>query len=171
MTEKKHISTEGLAAKVYTILDRKLPSLDKCWSACNGIDAFGHRDSQMEAVRKKRGECFETLPCRPRLILYREKPHNWLGAKLWTTRTFDAATDDRLLLASLAKALLGLGLCSRLFHIELIDWAPDKPCDNGHDFDGRYELSIEVAGLYSMLPELKQTHKNFFKIFDNGKWT
>ena len=164
MSKKNYWSTTEGAAKIYTIIDAKCPDLEKCWSACNGIDRFGGADTELDAARRKHGECLEHQPCCPRLILYRTKADSPLMAKIWTTRTFSGNDDHYLILASLAKAMVDVP--ADWFHIELVDWAPGK----FKDFEGRYELSVEVVHKYTKFNEMRQAHRDFHKIFDKGTW-
>lgn len=155
-----------IAAKIYTISSADVPDLEKCWSACNGIDGFGHEDSQLDAVRKVHGEWVVKLPGKPRLILFRRQKKSALEAKLWTTRSFGGDDDPYLIMASVAKAMIGLP--ANWLQIELTDWAPEKACDD--DFDGRFELNIEVCANYFEFEQMKKIHKQFHKVFDHGTW-
>jgi len=156
--------SECVRAKMYEICSAGTPDLDDCWSACNGIDGFGHEDPEIDKVRRRHGEWVESLPLSPRLILFRRHKKSALEAKLWIERDFTALTDDRLLLASLAKAMIGLP--ANWFNIDLWDIAPDKK----DDFDGRYLLNVEVCANYCELRSMKKIYRKFFKVFDHGGW-
>ena len=159
--------SEVTYAKHYYIADARLPDLDKCWSACNGVEGFGHaeEDKELNKARRKHGECLESLACSPRLILYRETKASPLMAKLWTVRTIISADDDVLLLmGSLAKACYENGLDYRNtsdLDVYLIDWGPGDPS---------FEISIEVVDSYADLRDSKATYGRFMKHFDKGAW-
>lgn len=164
MSKRKYWSSTEGTAKVYTIIDAKCPDMEQCWSACNGVDAFGHVDHEIRKARQKHGECLDKQPCCPRLILYRTKADSPLMAKIWTTRTLTDYDDHYLMLASLAKAMVDIP--ADWFHIELVDWAPDT----AHNVEGRYELSVEVVHTYTKFNEMRQAHRDFHKTFDKGTW-
>jgi hypothetical protein len=157
--------SETTYAKHYYIADARTPDLDKCWSACNGVDGFGQveKDEEMNKARKRQGEIIETLPAAPRLILYRKNKSSELMAKLWYSRTIGEDDNLILLLGSLANACFDNGgstIFSNL-HVYLMD------CGAGVD---RYEISIEVVGEYCAFGNIKADYRRFMTRFDMGHW-
>jgi hypothetical protein len=158
-------------AKHYYIANAKIPDLNKCWSACNGIDGLGHAedDDEMLAARRRHGECLKSLPGAPRLILYRKTKDSPLKAKLWFVRSITNIADPSLL-GSLAKTCYAYGdtICAKSpIDVYLIDWgAVPKGCDTTQ----RFEISIEVIEAYKYFRELKAEYRRFMKHFDKGVW-
>lgn len=167
--------SEVTYAKHYYIADAKVPDLDKCWSACNGIDGFGHaeEDVELNKARKRHGECIEALPCAPRLILYRKTKGSPLMAKLWTVRTITAEDDQLLLVGSLAKACTAYNKHSLFTDLDLylIDWGLVAGESGVAGTPGeRFEISIEVIGLYADMRLIKPDYRKFMQHFDKGAW-
>lgn len=165
----------SIDAKTYYVSDAKVPDLDKCWSACNGIDGFGHvdRDVELNRARGKHGEHLEALPCCPRLILYRKTKSAPLMAKLWTVRTISAEDDVLLLLGSLAKSCAAAAATSVFSGLDayLIDWGivAGEIGVAGNPGE-RFEISLEIVGEYANMKDIKQDYRLFMKHFDHGKW-
>jgi hypothetical protein len=151
-------------ADCYRILKADLPdSLDDCWSACNGVDGFGHDDPEIDAARKRHGECLEGVPGTPRLILYRWRKESALSAKLWYLRTVTEDDNLNTMWAAFTRALLVCkhSYMSCVFDAELYDWDP-----SGKHPNERYEFSIEACGLYDKLKYLKSAMDEFVTHFE-----
>lgn len=167
--------SETTCAKHYYISDAKLPDLDRCWSACNGIDGFGQyeKDVELTKARKRHGECIEALPCTPRLILYRKTKSSSLMAKLWTVRTITEDDDSLLLVGSLAKASFDNGGSTIFSALDayLIDWGVVAGEAGVAGTPGeRFEISIEIVGEYCAFGNIRADYRRFMKHFDKGTW-
>lgn len=159
-----------MKALTYYISDAKLPDLDECWSACNGLDGFGHvdEDDELNAARRRHGEWLDMKADSPRLILYRKTKHEPLMAKLWTSRSIGRGGDSvLLLLGSLAKACASY--CGTAVYTDLDLYL----CNWGQAVGAageQHEISIEIVGRYADLKHVRREYRLFMKYFDRGEW-
>lgn len=114
-----------MTTKQYQISKVKPPALDRCWSACNGLDAFGIVDRDLNEARRKHGKTINHLIWAPRLVLYRQFESSPLTAKLWITRSLEDEADDiPLILAATARALSCLSGSHTEVYAALFDYQP-----------------------------------------------
>lgn len=161
-----HTETRGgvtHAAKTYKIADLKIPDLEGCWSACNGVDGFGQVDSDepLTAARKQHGENMLNLPGRPRLTLFRAKADSDLMARIWYVRTFTDELDGLRVLSSFSRALREFPFPA--VDATLIDWGGDEASSD------RFELSFEFVCVYSWMPTMLVAVRQFMKTYDHAK--
>ena len=151
-------------ANTFQIADGGVPDLEACWSACNGLDGFGHshEDPEIVRVRSRLGHVRANLLCSPRVILSRETKQSPLMLQLWVTRSLsDVLPEGLLCVASLAAACHRFDAGYGDLDIQLIDWGSSED---------RYELSIAIYGQAKVYQDLAKRYKAFMKIFDHGEW-
>lgn len=163
--------SDWVQAKTYVILPNtwQRGSLEDQWSACNGVDSFGHDDPEIDKIRRKHGECLENQPGCPRLILFRPKKTSDVMVKLWYTRSLQKDDDIHGIYASLAKAVYELNGEIGYFSIDLIDWDGNRPAEK-RTLSDRYELSIEGCGFYADFNEVRKRWRKFMKTFEDEAW-
>jgi hypothetical protein len=152
-------------AKTYRITPFKAPDLDTCWSACNGVEGFGHvdEDPELRKTRRRLGEFRTRLPGAPRVILYRPDKADPLMLQLWMLREVSAdLAEATLLISSLARALHVWDRPFAGLDVSVIDWGPLET--------DRFELSIAVVGRASSYCRLKEAYESLMRTFDAGAW-